>query len=126
VESLTIDQQGQEQVASRIDPESMDLLEFQGRFYSPELETFYELAVEEGILLARHIRHEPITLTPTGPRAFSGSIWFFGQAVFERGEDGNVVAVLESFPDNLDQSPEFDPADPEPIPQDDFDQTWGT
>ena len=33
-------------------------------------------------------------------------------------------AVQGSFPDNLDQSPEFDPADPEPVPEDHFDQTW--
>jgi hypothetical protein len=33
-------------------------------------------------------------------------------------------AVQEFFPDNLDQSPEFDPADPEPIPVEDFDQNW--
>ena len=34
----------------------------------------------------------------------------------------------EFFPDDLDQSPEFDPTDPEPIPEDDFDQSdqsWG-
>jgi len=30
----------------------------------------------------------------------------------------------EPFPDDLDQSPEFDPADPEPIPEDNFDQSW--
>jgi hypothetical protein len=35
------------------------------------------------------------------------------------------VAVQETSPDDLDQSSEFDPADPEPIPEDDFDQTWG-
>jgi hypothetical protein len=29
------------------------------------------------------------------------------------------------FPDDLDQSPEFDPTDPEPIPEDDFDQRSG-
>ncbi len=40
-----------------------------------------------------------------------------------RGEEDE--AARESFPDDLDQSPEFDPADPEPIPQDDFDQSWG-
>ena len=34
-------------------------------------------------------------------------------------------AARESFPDDLDQSPEFDPTEPEPIPEDDFDQTWG-
>jgi hypothetical protein len=31
----------------------------------------------------------------------------------------------ESFPDGLDQTPEFDPTEPEPIPEDDLDQTWG-
>ena len=30
-----------------------------------------------------------------------------------------------SFPDDLDQTPEFDSAEPDPIPDDDFDQTWG-
>lgn len=30
----------------------------------------------------------------------------------------------ESFPDDLDQSPKFDPAEPEPIPEDVFDQGW--
>jgi len=29
------------------------------------------------------------------------------------------------FPDDLDQSPEIDPTDPEPVPQDHFDQSWG-
>jgi len=37
------------------------------------------------------------------------------------GEEANEVAQ-ESFPDNLDQTPEFDPADPEPDPEADFDQ----
>jgi hypothetical protein len=31
----------------------------------------------------------------------------------------------ESFPDDLDQTSNFDPAEPEPIPQDDFDQSRG-
>jgi hypothetical protein len=29
-----------------------------------------------------------------------------------------------SFPDDLNRSPEFDPTEPEPIPEDDFDQSW--
>ncbi len=28
------------------------------------------------------------------------------------------------FPGDLDQSPEFDPTEPDPIPEDDFDQSW--
>jgi hypothetical protein len=31
----------------------------------------------------------------------------------------------DSFPDDLDQTPDFDPAEPEPIPDDDLDQSGG-
>jgi hypothetical protein len=31
----------------------------------------------------------------------------------------------ESLPGDLDQTPDFDPAEPEPAPDDDFDQTRG-
>ena len=47
------------------------------------------------------------------------------------GEEAEESAH-ESFPDDLDQrpefdpdDPEFDPDDPEPIPPDHFDQSWG-
>jgi hypothetical protein len=33
-------------------------------------------------------------------------------------------AAQESFPDDLNQSPTFDPSEPEPIPEDDLDQSW--
>jgi len=43
------------------------------------------------------------------------------------GPDGGQPdeVAKEPFPDDLDQSPGFDPADPEPVPEDDFDQSWG-
>ena len=34
-------------------------------------------------------------------------------------------AAQESFPDDLNQSPPFDPVEPEPVPEDDFDQSGG-
>jgi len=34
-------------------------------------------------------------------------------------------AVQEPFPDDLDQTSGFDPVEPEPVPEDDFDQCWG-
>jgi hypothetical protein len=40
------------------------------------------------------------------------------------GGDAEEVAQ-ESFPDDLDQTPEFDHVEPEPIPADAFDQSWG-
>jgi hypothetical protein len=41
---------------------------------------------------------------------------------FGRGKHHEVAHGF--FPDDLDQSPEFDPTDPEPIPENDFDQSW--
>jgi hypothetical protein len=38
---------------------------------------------------------------------------------------GKHHEVAQGFsPDDLDQSPAFDPTEPEPIPEDDFDQGW--
>ena len=39
-----------------------------------------------------------------------------------RGQADEVAQ--ESFPDDLDQSSEFDPTESEPIPEDDLDQSW--
>ncbi len=39
------------------------------------------------------------------------------------GQPEQDELAQQSFPDDLDQSPEFDPTDPEPIPEDDFDQS---
>jgi hypothetical protein len=42
------------------------------------------------------------------------------------GPDGGIhhEVAQESLPGDLDPTPNFDPAEPEPIPEDDFDQTW--
>jgi hypothetical protein len=34
-------------------------------------------------------------------------------------------AVQGPFPDDLDQTSSFDPTEPEPIPEEAFDQSWG-
>jgi len=49
------------------------------------------------------------------------------QVEFDMGAAGGEAhkVAQESFPDDLDQTPNFDPAEPEPIPDDDLDQTWG-
>ena len=39
---------------------------------------------------------------------------------------GKAEEVAQEFlPDDLDQSPGFDPTEAEPIPEEDFDQSWG-
>jgi hypothetical protein len=41
------------------------------------------------------------------------------------GQAEQDEAAQDSFPDDSDQTTPFDPAEPEPIPQDHFDQSWG-
>jgi hypothetical protein len=66
------------------DPDSVDLSEFTGLFYSDELSTSYEFILENGTLVARHQRHIDIKLSPVKRDGFSGDAWFFGQADFVR------------------------------------------
>ncbi len=49
------------------------------------------------------------------------------QTEFSLGPNGakQDEAAQESFPDDLDQTTPFDPAEPDPIPDDDFDQSGG-
>jgi len=40
------------------------------------------------------------------------------------GQPERDETAQESFPDDLDQTPQFHPAEPEPMPEDDSDQSW--
>jgi len=59
----------------------------------------------------------PLIHPPRGPPQTEFDMGFVG------GESEEVVK--EPFPDDLDQTSSFDPAEPEPVPEDHFDQTWG-
>ena len=54
-----------------------------------------------------------------------GGLWVFRQ---KRAEGAQVLGVhppgVFHLSHDLHQNPAFDPAEPEPIPQDDFDQSW--
>lgn len=61
-----------------------------GRYYSPELEVYYEIVVEEDRVFARHRRHGEIPLTPVAEYELAGEMFFFRKVEFER-EDGRVT-----------------------------------
>ena len=93
ISSLTLLQGGQNIEAKRLksfDKDGVDLEVYTGKFYSSELETSYQLIVEEGQLLARHSRLEDIKLTPTKEDFFSGNQWFFGQIEFTRNDNDQI------------------------------------
>jgi hypothetical protein len=64
-----------------------------------------------------------------------GPLILSAEPVTSRQDDPPILSSLAHPPwgvlqqataqDYLDQSPEFDPADPEPVPDDEFDQTQG-
>ncbi|HEX6279204.1 MAG TPA: serine hydrolase [Pyrinomonadaceae bacterium] len=90
VEGITF-QQGGDHPGRRIEEKSsVDLNSFAGRYFSEELETFYDLSVEDGKLNIRHRRFGPVTLTHTNGDNFSGTLPV-SQVVFSRDAEGKVT-----------------------------------
>jgi CubicO group peptidase (beta-lactamase class C family) len=89
VEGITFDQGGQHP-GKRVVEKAVDLAAFTGRYFSEELETFYDLSVEGGKLVIRHRRFGPVELTNTSGDTFSGALPVT-QVVFRRDAQGNVT-----------------------------------
>lgn len=101
VDGVTLDQGGQEQHATRVEGESAEpweptaeqLDEFTGRYFSDEIETFYQVVVEEGALTLRHRRLDDIDLSPGEEDTFSGG----GLTLdFARDRSGRIIAFYLS------------------------------
>jgi CubicO group peptidase (beta-lactamase class C family) len=84
--------QGGEHPGRRVVERPVDLSSFTGRFFSAELETFYDLSVEDGKLVIRHRRFGPVTLTHTTGDSFSGALPVT-DVVFRRDAQGNVTGL---------------------------------
>ena len=74
-------------------PEAEDLVDFTGRFFSEELETYYGFTVEEGDLVMHQRRLDMVTLTPGETDSFSGGGMTFA---FERDRNGQVIGFYLS------------------------------
>jgi hypothetical protein len=89
VEGITFEQDGQHP-GKRVVEKSVDLAGFTGRYFSEELETFYDLSVEGGQLVIRHRRFGPVALTHTSGDSFSATLPV-SSVVFRRDAEGNVI-----------------------------------
>ena len=89
IEGITFNQGGQHP-GRRVVEKAVDLAAFVGRYFSEELETFYDLSVEDGKLVIRHRRFGPVSLTHTSGDSFSGTLPV-SQVVFRRDADGKVT-----------------------------------
>ena len=99
VDSVRVHQGGQISEGLRLPPfdkSDVNLQEYSGRFYSEELSTEYIFQIQEGKLIARHIRLSDIKLTPTRKDLFSGDAWFFSQIEFIRGDDNGIIGCQVS------------------------------
>ena len=62
-----------------------------GKYYSEELETFYDIVLEKGQLVAKHQRNDNMTLRPIMHDVFSMNQWFFDNIAFERDSNGKIT-----------------------------------
>ncbi|MEM7416687.1 MAG: serine hydrolase [Gemmatimonadota bacterium] len=95
VDALTLHQNGDNR-ATRLDddvaawePDAGDLEHFVGRYFSPEVETFFDVHIQDESLVADQRRLDEITLEPGEEDVFSGSQMTF---TFERDRNGEVIA----------------------------------
>ncbi|HLA95319.1 MAG TPA: serine hydrolase domain-containing protein, partial [Pyrinomonadaceae bacterium] len=68
-----------------------NLKDFEGRFYSDELEAAYLVKVVGGKLFFSHIRHGEIELTETGKDKFSARFGYPFTIEFDRNETGAIT-----------------------------------
>jgi hypothetical protein len=90
--ALTLHQAGDHR-ASRIsatDKPPANLDEYVGRYFSEELETYYQLVVEEEQLVIRHRRFGPAPLTHVEGDRFSGALPVT-EMEFGRNEGGDIT-----------------------------------
>ena len=66
------------------------LTEFEGDYYTEELDTTYSIRVQGNQLVAQHIRHDDILLTYTDGH-FHGDSWFFPEVRFIQDDTGHVT-----------------------------------
>ena len=90
VEGITFHQGGDHPGKPVVEKPSVDLATFAGRYFSEEMETFYDLSVEDGKLVIRHRRFGPVTLTHTNGDNFSGTLPVT-QIAFRRDAEGKVT-----------------------------------
>jgi CubicO group peptidase (beta-lactamase class C family) len=70
-----------------------DLAQYEGVYWSDELETQYTIRRKGSKLVADHAHHGEIELTIVGKDRFAGAEWFMASVVFQRDKDGHINGV---------------------------------
>ena len=77
-------------------PSAAELQAYTGAYYSPELETRYEVLLQNNGLVARHRRHGDIALRPVSADNFRAAPFYFSEIRFERDAAGKVTGMRVS------------------------------
>ncbi len=88
--------QGGENPLRRLPPfdgSKVELTEYEGKYYSEELDTYYSFEIKNDTLTAIHNRHPDIKLSPSKANMFSGDRWFFGGVEIVRNNSGSVSGI---------------------------------
>ena len=99
VSTATLRQVGAEMSMRRIpniELSDEQLQAYVGRYFSEELETFYEVKLEDGQLTARHVDMEPMPLRHRSGDEFSASVFFLATVAFQRAGNGSVTGFSAS------------------------------
>lgn len=81
-------------VADSPRPSSPPLADFVGTYVSEELDTDYEIVMEDDALVAHHRRHGAINFFHAFGDDFRSSVWFIRSLEFQRDSDGVVNGFL--------------------------------
>ena len=67
-----------------------ELEEYEGRYFTPELETVYEITLEEDQLMAHHRRNGSFQLNVVALDTLVSDQWYFSDVIFSRNIFGNA------------------------------------
>lgn len=90
---------GEDRYAMRLpdlDLAKVNLSEYAGDYYSPELSTTYSFVVESDKLIARHFRTGDVHLDLVKPDQLSGDRWYFGHIEFIRDANNMITGCRVS------------------------------
>ncbi len=99
MKTLSLQEKGQIYRGRRIPPPSLtarELQEWEGVYYSPELETSYRLRAADGVIHASHPKHRDFILKPTLTADYLKGPWFFQRVKAMRDTEGRIVGLCVS------------------------------
>lgn len=94
--SINVVLNGQKITATRVvnfDPSQINLDEYAGDYYSPELNTTYTLTVHNKQLVVSHPREEDFTLDIVKKDVLSTWEWFFNKVEFTRDDKSAIIGL---------------------------------